>query len=176
MKLSSVVVRRFKVINSYRWGTTYNPLGQFIHWPTLVEHIRDQRQLKELSNDYDLLSAKRFCYVTFLCQIMMNVICNFQNSSTRHRRLVPDYASCPSYFIPNLITSSCAIYNISPRQIRGLQTIKRMDCGHCCGDISINCSCNPTGTEWWPHILSLFLTSFGKFPWLKTTFQSWSVQ
>lgn len=24
IKLSSVVVRRFKVINSYRWGTTYN--------------------------------------------------------------------------------------------------------------------------------------------------------
>lgn len=47
---------------------------------------------------------------------MMNIICNFQNSSTRHRRLVPVYASCPSYFIPNLITSSCAINNISPRQ------------------------------------------------------------
>ena len=123
MKLSSVVVRRFKVINSYRWGTTYNHKGDSWDWPTLVEHI-NRRQLKKLSNDYDLLSTKRFCHVTFLCQIVMNIICNFQNSSTWHRRLVPEYASCPSYFISNLITSSCAITNISPRQIRGLQTMK----------------------------------------------------
>ena len=101
---------------------------------------------------------------------MMNIICNFQISSTRHQSLVPDCASCPSYFILNLITSSCAINNISPRQIGGLQTIKRMDCGHCCGDISINCSCNPTGTEWWPHILFLFLYKLRKISLTKNDF------
>ena len=146
MKHSFVLVKHFNVINSFRWCATYN--YRAIH--TIAYPLRRH------SGPEAVVRTLRWLWSAFLQTVLPCHLplpnhdeCNvqFQNLTTRHRRLIPHYTSCPYYFILNLIISSWAINSISPQQIRSLQTIKGINCGHCCCDISINCSRYPTGTD-----------------------------